>query len=139
MHSNPLLPVLGLSHWLSETIGGELASIKDVYNLFSQKLMVISDFFLHYNIVKSLLPFLSSCQTLTSMPPCSLPNTWLFLISYCYKYLFLNITCSVCIILLVYMSSEMTIWYWITDWCDLPGGRLFLPLSSFLSYLWFFV
>jgi hypothetical protein len=35
---------------------------------------------------------------------------------YLYKYVFLNITYPVCIILLVCMHLGLTIWYWITGW-----------------------
>ena len=39
---------------------------------------------------------------------------------------------SVHIMLLVCVFSGLTIWYWITSWCTLPWGRLFLQLSAAL-------
>lgn len=44
-----------------------------------------------------------------------------------------NITCFVCIMLLVCMFLGLCTWYWITSSCTLPRGSLSLPHSPFLS------
>lgn len=54
-----------------------------------------------------------------------------------YKYIFLNIAPSICIMPLACMLLELAIFncYWVTNWCAPPWGRLSLPLSAFLSDL----
>lgn len=32
------------------------------------------------------------------------------------------------------MFSGLTIWYWITNWCALLGGKIFLPNSTLIVY-----
>lgn len=46
-----------------------------------------------------------------------------------YTYISLNTTCSIWIMLLVYVFLELTIWCWIISQWALPLGRLFLLLS----------
>lgn len=48
--------------------------------------------------------------------------TWL----YEHTYIFLKITCSVWIMLLICISLRLTILYWKTNWCALLWGKLFL-------------
>lgn len=42
---------------------------------------------------------------------------------------YINTPCSVCVLLFTCVFSGLTIWYWITNRCVLPEGRLFPPLS----------
>lgn len=49
--------------------------------------------------------------------------------------IYMSITCTVYIVLLVCMLSGLTTWYWKTNWHVLLWGRIFLPLSGFLIYL----
>lgn len=56
-------------------------------------------------------------------------------ISYLYIHKCISTSCSVCILLPVCMFLELNSWYWITNWCALSWGRLFLLLSAFLSCL----
>lgn len=51
----------------------------------------------------------------------------------------LNVTCLVCIMLLICMFPGLTTGCWITNWCSLPWGRIFFLLSAFPSYLPFTV
>lgn len=46
-------------------------------------------------------------------------------------------TCTVCIMLHIYMFSKMTIWYWITNCYALPWERLFLPFSALMATIIF--
>lgn len=55
-----------------------------------------------------------------------------------YVCMHVNITCSVCMIL-ISMFSGLTIWCQIISWCALPRGRLFLPRSALFSCLQLFV
>lgn len=48
---------------------------------------------------------------------------------YMYTSIFLNVTHSVWAMLLVYMYSRLTIWYWVTSSCPLPTEE-FLSLSN---------
>ena len=47
----------------------------------------------------------------------------------------LSETCLVYIVFLVCMFPGMTIYYWITDWCVLPWGRIFFSMLSIFSPL----
>lgn len=38
------------------------------------------------------------------------------------------------LMLFVCMFSGLAIWYWITNWCVLPWGRLLLPESVLIAY-----
>lgn len=44
----------------------------------------------------------------------------------------LNITCSVSMVLLIYMFRRLTIRYWKSGWLTCPWRKLLLPLSVFL-------
>lgn len=48
---------------------------------------------------------------------------------------YINATCFACMMLLVSLFSELAIWYWITSWCFLSWGKLFLLLSLCLNWL----
>lgn len=39
----------------------------------------------------------------------------------------------VCIMLVLCVFSQLTIWYWVTNWCAFPWARVFLLLSTFFS------
>lgn len=43
--------------------------------------------------------------------------------TYVYTYWFLNITYLVYIKIAIFVSLELTIWYWISSWCILPWRR----------------
>lgn len=49
---------------------------------------------------------------------------------------YINTTCSVWAVLLIYVFSELAIWHWITSWCALLWGSLFPPFSAFLVVLY---
>lgn len=46
-----------------------------------------------------------------------------FLAVFMCTYWFLNITYLVCIRIAIFVSLELTIWYWISSWCILPWRR----------------
>lgn len=52
---------------------------------------------------------------------------------------FIDKAFSVCLMFLTCMISGLTFWYWLTNWCSLPYERLFLLLTAFLNYIYFFV
>lgn len=95
--------------------------------------------FCDYNSLFSF--FLSSLQTIPYSSPCCVSNSCLFsliAVKYIYVYvdtnIFINIVCSVCMMLLVCMFSVLNIWYLITI------GVLFLSwgkpiLSTFSTVL----
>ena len=86
----------------------------------------------HYEIIESSPPSLSFFLTLPCTP-LSLSNSWLFFIYCCYTHaqihtyihthiyvfihIFLNKSCSMCSMILLYMFSWLTIWYWINSCC----------------------
>lgn len=77
-------------------------------------------------------PFLPSLQMLPHTPASfkfvsSFP---LSVVIYKYIYMFLNTTCSVCIKIHICAFSERTIQCWVTSWCILLWGRLFLLYSA---------
>lgn len=65
----------------------------------------------------------------------------LIIVTYIYTYnpTYINITCSLCRLLLLDVLSGLTALYRITNWCVLPWGRLFLLLSASLRCLQPFV
>lgn len=82
-------------------------------------------YFWNYNIFNYLIssfPFIS-LQILPYASNCSLLNRWplfwlIVVISiYVYTYLFWNITSLVYMRLIGYLFSELTIYYWVINWC----------------------
>jgi hypothetical protein len=55
---------------------------------------------------------------------------YIYIYIHIYTYIFLNIGFSVSIMLLACKFVELVIWYVVANWCALPWGRLFLPLSE---------
>lgn len=54
---------------------------------------------------------------------------------YVYTYVFLHLTCSVLLMLPVYMFSGLNIWYQISNYYAFPWGRLLSLFPVFLSCL----
>lgn len=52
---------------------------------------------------------------------------------YVYTYMFGNTFCSVCIMLLIYAFSEMTIWYLINNYYVIPCVKLFLAYEPLFN------
>lgn len=116
----------------------EIASVLTNIHLFpdnplSSPIALFSRFWDFNNIISplSFLPW---------NPPFSLSNVWSLLkmfftckYMYLHTYLFLNIPRSACVILLGYMSSGLTVWYWTAMSVLLTGRRPFLPLFTFFS------
>lgn len=114
-------------------------SVEKVHSLVGQELdltkasvQVFLIFSLIFEVIIALyhLPFLSSCQTLLYTPPGSLSSSWLsfplIVVIRIYTYIFLNVDCSVCMLLPVCMFSGMIVWGYVC--C--PSRRLFLSLST---------
>lgn len=75
---------------------------------------------INYNIIKSF--------SYLFFPPSKSSHIYLFaliktddcflLVWHAYMYIALNTTCSVCIMVLVCIFSELRTWHWTTTWCD---------------------
>lgn len=87
--------------------------------------------FWNYNIFNYLIssfPFIS-LQILPYASNCSLSNIWplfwLIVVTsiYVYAYIFWNITSLVCMRLIGYLFSELTIYYWVIKWCAFPWAN----------------
>lgn len=115
-------------------------------NLFLQQhiFCYFSKFF-NYNIIKSFPSSLSFLWNLPYTPRLSLLNLWhvlvlivMYLYLYVYTRIFLNVSCSLCILILC-MFSELTTRYWMINYCAPPWSRLMLLVLAFLISLYFSV
>lgn len=62
----------------------------------------------------------SHIHLLTLSNSCRFFSLMVIIYAYVNTQIFLNITCSVCIMLLVLMLWGLITWDWITSWCVLP-------------------
>lgn len=85
---------------------------------------------LYYKYIMLFFPFLHLKPSHISF----LAPLQIHVVTYIYvcTYVFLNITCSVSMVLLVYMFRRLTIRYWKNGWFTCPWRKLLLPLSVFL-------
>lgn len=109
-------------------------------NLLSIALGLDRSSFCHFElIIITFLPLLTSLLTFPYNPQCSPSNSWchflyyMLLHAYVYTYIFLNITCSVYIMLFVYMFWGLTAWHCATNCVQFSEGRPRLPLLIFLN------
>lgn len=74
-------------------------------------MLFITSLFFMYNVIETFLPFPSSFQTLPYTLLALFQVNVLFFCCYCMHILyiyFLNVTCTVCLVLLLCMFSELT-------------------------------
>lgn len=112
------------------------------WGFYSVYFHIILEFFWDYNVT-TFFSFLSSLQTscMYTPLPCSPSDTCLhfslivtaFTYVYVYTCVFLNMTCSVCKMLLACAFSGLTTWHRTTHWHALPCGRPPLLLPVLLS------
>lgn len=101
------------------------AQQENILKLKKYNFFLIFLLFWDYNITTIFSLSLSSLQTLSYTPLCCLSNSWPLSLIVVTWHMFLNITCSVWMTLLIWMFSGLTTWYWITNWYALPWERLF--------------
>lgn len=63
-------------------------------------------------------PSFVSLQTLPQTPPCCFSKSRPLLSLLLCAYMFLSVTCSVCIMLQVCVFSRLIIWCWVTNWWE---------------------
>lgn len=104
-------------------------------------------YYWNYNVITSIPPFLHQDPPIYSFVLSSKFMASFFINCYIHIHIciytdiyvythacvFLNTTCSLCMMFLVCIFSEMSIWYWINQMFSLPRRNLCLSLSVFLS------